>query len=220
MLGRCRGVINDEVHDPVGADVAQPGAEDHGENLVFADGIVQGWNQVFLAERSGFEELFHQLVVAFGYEFHQHLVRFLHLRLHVGRDLGFFAFAVSSQFVGVGLHTDEVDHSGQIFLAANGQLNRNHIASERSRQRFEHTLGVRAVAIHAVHYDQPWSLVFLAIIPDSLGDDFYSRNAVDDDNGGVHDGERHLGLVDEHAEPGGVENIDFGRAPLHHGHAG
>src|SRR5579871_3691570 len=31
MLGRSGGVIDDEVHDAVGADVAEPRAEDHGE---------------------------------------------------------------------------------------------------------------------------------------------------------------------------------------------
>ncbi len=104
VLRRRGRVVDDEIHHPVGADVAQAGAEDHGEDFVFANGVVQRRNQVFFRNGSLLEKFFHQRVVAFGHQFHQLFVRGLGLVLHVGRNLDFFALAVAAHFVGVGLH--------------------------------------------------------------------------------------------------------------------
>src|SRR5580765_7034084 len=57
----CRGwqVVNDEVEHFVGAHIAQAGSEQHRENLVFANGVVQASNDVFFADGAGLEELLH-----------------------------------------------------------------------------------------------------------------------------------------------------------------
>ena len=118
---RWRGrVIDDEIHDPVGADVAQAGAKDHGEDLVFANGVVQRRDQVFLRNGSLFEEFFEQGVVAFGHQFDQLFVLGLGLVFHVGRNLNFFSLAVAAQFVGVGLHGHQIDHAAEVLLFPDG----------------------------------------------------------------------------------------------------
>ena len=58
-------------------------------------------------------------------------------------------------------------------------------------------------------------LILLAIIPDALGDDFDSGDAIDHHDRGIDHGQHHLRFVDEHVEAGSVENIDLGLAPLH-----
>ena len=214
VLRGCRSVIHDEVHDAVGADIAETAAENHREDLVFPDGIVQRRNQVFFAEGAGLEELLHQLVIAFGNQFNQPLVRFEGLIFQIGRDLGLFPLAVATHLVGVSLHADEVDDARETFFAADGQLDRNHIAAKCGGQGFKHAIGVGAVAVHTIDDDQAGRLVLFAIIPDALGDDLHSSDAIDHDDGGVDHGEDHLGFVHEHIEAGGVEDVDFRRAPF------
>ena len=214
VFGGRGSVVDDEIHDTVGTDVSESGAEDNGENLVFANGVVQRGNKVFFSESTGLEEFFHQLVVAFGNEFDEVLVGFLRLILKIGGDLRLFAFAVPAHLVGIGLHADEVDDAGQTFFGADGELDGNDVAAEGGGQRFHDTLGVGAIAIHAIHDDEARRLIFLAIIPDTLGDDFDSGDSVDNNDGGVDDRKVHFGLMHEHAESGSVENVDLGRAPL------
>src|SRR5208337_1446672 len=97
---------------------------------------------------------------------------------HVGRNLRLFPFAVSTQFVGVGLHPHQVDHARQILFAANRQLDRNHIPSKRVDQRLQHPLRIRPVAVHAIHHNQPRRLIFLAIVPNPLRHHFHSGHSV------------------------------------------
>ena len=123
-----------------------------------------------------------------------------------------FPLPFPAQLVGVSLHAHQIDDARQTSSRANRQLNRNHVPPKRVGQRFQHALGVGAVAIHAVHHDQPRRLVLFAIIPHPLGHDFHASHAIDHHDRRVHHGQHHLGLVHEHAEPGRVENIDLGAA--------
>ena len=67
------------------------------------------------------------------------------------------------------------------------------------------------VTIHAVHYDQPWSFVFFAIIPNPLGYDFDAGHAVDNNDGRIHHREHHLGRgVQTVGVPLGI-GVDAGR---------
>ena len=120
VLGRRGRVVDDEIHHPVGADVAQAGAENYREDFVLANGVVQRRDQVFFRDGSLFEKLFQQRVVALGYQFHQFFVLGLGFVFHVGGNLGFFALAVAAQFVGVSLHGDQIDHAAKILLFADG----------------------------------------------------------------------------------------------------
>src|SRR3984893_5188171 len=104
VLRRRGRVVDDEIHDPIGADVAQTGAEDYGEDFVFANSIVQRRNQVFFRDGSLFEKFFQQGVIALGHQFHQLFVLGLDFIFHVGGNLGFLSLAVSTEFIGVGLH--------------------------------------------------------------------------------------------------------------------
>src|SRR5580693_10724621 len=100
VLRRRGGVVHDEVHHPVGAYVAQTRPEDYREDLVLANGVMQGRNQILDWNSSLLEKLFHQLVVPFGDQLDQLLVRSLSLVFQVGGDLSFLALAVAAQFVG------------------------------------------------------------------------------------------------------------------------
>ena len=177
----CGGhVIHDEVEHLVGADVAQSGGEHYGENLVFANGVVQPANNMFLADGALVEELFHEHVVAFGDQFHQALVRGFGLLRHVlgnGADGG---FAVATHFVGVGMHLHQVDDAGETLLRADGQLHRDDGAAEGGGQRLHHAVEVGAVAVHAGADDHARKGKLIAIIPDTLGDDLDAADGIHD----------------------------------------
>ena len=143
---------------------------------------------------------------------------------HVGGDGAFLAFAVSTHLVGVGLHADEIDDAAETFLAADGELQRSDSAAEGVGERFEYAVSVGAVAVHAVDDDHARQVDVGAVIPNPLGHDLDASDAVHYNERGVDHGQDHLGLVDEHIEAGGIEQIDLdlgvGLAPLDESQAG
>ena len=60
------GVDLDEVEEMIEGDVGQAAAEEHGEDAVFADGLVERGDQVLLLDSALLKVLLHQLVFAFG----------------------------------------------------------------------------------------------------------------------------------------------------------
>ena len=209
MLAGGGRVVHDEVHQLVDADVAEAGGEEHGEKLVFADRFVQRWDQILFGNRSLLEEFFHQFVFALGDQLDQPLMSFLGNAGHVGGDRAFLALAISAHVVGVGLHADEINDASETLLSADRELQRSDGAAERVGERFEHAVGVGAIAIHTVDDDHSRQVDFIAVSPDTLSHNLDSGNAVHDDERRVDHGQHHLGLVDEHVEAGSVEQIDF-----------
>ena len=122
-LQRGRQVVHDEVEHFVGAHVSQTGGEQDGKNLVFANGVVQAGDDVFLVDGAFLEELFHQRVVAFGNQLDQALVRGLGLFFHIGGNRSDRRLAVAAHLVGVGVHLHQVHDSGEALLRADRQLN-------------------------------------------------------------------------------------------------
>ena len=88
MLAGVGSVIDQEVEQVVHADVAEAGGEEHGEDLVVLDGLVQRRHQMFFGDSSLVEELFHQLVFALGDDLDQLLVGFFALLGDVVWDIG------------------------------------------------------------------------------------------------------------------------------------
>ena len=115
---------------------------------------------------------------------------------------------------------DQIDHAAEVFFFPDGQFERNHGSPEGIGQRFQNAFGIGAIAIHAAGHDQSRRLIFLAVVPHPLGDDFHSGDAIDDNDGRIHHRQHQLGFVDEHVEAGRVHDIDFRLAPLHVGEAG
>ena len=180
---------------------------------------MQRRDQVFFRDRSLLEELLHQGVVALGDHLDQRFVRLLSRRLQVGGNLAFVPFAVAAEVIGVSLHPDQVHDAAQVLLLANRQFQRNHRTPERFGQRLQHALGVGALPVHPTGHNQPRRFVFLAVAPHPLGDHFHTGHSIHHDNRCLHRGKRQFGLVDKHAEPGCIHDVDLGAAPLHVGQA-
>ena len=214
MLNRRWSKVHDEVHDTVGAHIAQPGSKQHRKNFVFTDGIVQCGNQIFFGESACVKEFFHQRIIALGDHFYEFFVRCLGSVFHVRRNLAFRALAASAELVSVGFHTDQIHHARKALLFTDRQLQRNHAAAKCVGQRLQHALGVGAVTVHAAGDNYARRLSLLAMAPYALGYDFNSGHAVHNDNGRIYHRQHHPSLVDKHAKTRRVEKINFGIAPL------
>ena len=181
---------------------------------------MQRGDQVFFGDCPLLEELFHQLVVAFGDQLDQFFVRFLRGRGQVGGDLCFFPLAIAAEFVGIGLHLHQVDDAAETFFLADRELQGNNRAPESTVQGFENSLSVGAISIHSADYDDARQIDFFCISPDALGDDLDAGDSVNHYQRGFDHGEHGLGFVDKHAEARSIEEIDFGLAPLREGDPG
>src|SRR5690348_14649770 len=166
-LAGGRRVVHQEIHQLVGADVAQAGGEEHREDAVFADGLVQGRDEVLFGDGSLVEELFHQGVIALGDHFHQLFVGFLSGAGQVRGNFAFLALAVATHVVGVGLHADEVDDPAQALFASDGHLQGHDGAAEGGGQRFQHAGGVGAFAVHAGGDDYAREVELVGVVPDA-----------------------------------------------------
>ena len=213
-------IIDYEIQQMVGADVAQPGGKQHWENPVFLDGFMQRWNQVFFSDGAFIEELFHQLVFAFGNNLHQLFVGFLGRGFQIGGNGAFFAFAVAAHFVGVSLHGDQIDHAFQALFTADGNLHRDHQAAKGVDQAFQRGFPVGALAVHAAHADHARQVDLVGILPDFFRHHFNAGNAIDHHQRGFSRGHGDLGFMREHGEAGRIEQIDLGVVPLHGGNGG
>ena len=210
-------VVEEKVEDLVAADVAQAGSEEHGEELVFAYRIVNAGDDVLLADSSGLEEFAHQLVIAFGDQLDQGLVGCLGLLGQAGGDLFDAGAPIAADLIVVGLHLDQIDDALEGLLGPDGELDGDDGASEGGGERLHHALEVRALTVHAGADDHARQLEILGVAPNLLRDHLDAGDRIDHDQRGIHDRQGELGLVHEHVEAGGVDEVDFDLVPLDRG---
>ena len=215
-LNRCRHIVHDEVEDFVGPHVAEPGSKQHGEDLVFANGVVQPADDVLFADGTGLEELFHQLVVAFGNKFDESFVCCFGLLSHVVGNRTDLRLAVPAHLVGVSLHLYQVHDASEVLLRADGQLHRNDRAPEGRSQRLHHAIKVGTLTVHAGANHDAGQRKLLGIIPDAFRDYFHSADGVNHYDGCIDGRQRHLRFMDKHVEAGRIDDVDLRFAPFHH----
>ena len=126
-----RGRVDlDEVEQVVEGHVGQAAGKEHGEDAVFADGLVQRGDEVLFGERAGLEVLLHQLVFAFGDQLDQSLVAGLGVGSQAGGNLGgHLAAAIAAGGVIEGLHGDQIDDAVKALGAGDGQLDGHAVAA-------------------------------------------------------------------------------------------
>src|SRR5438552_7760641 len=97
MLSRRGTVINNKVQQMVSTNVAQSRGKDYGKDFVVANGLMQCRNQMLLRNSAGVEELFHQLILAFGNNLHQLFMGFFANRFNVAGNRAFFPLSIAAQ---------------------------------------------------------------------------------------------------------------------------
>src|SRR4051812_28422607 len=220
MLAGVGSVVHEKIEQVIHADVAETGGEEHGEDLVVFDGLVQRGDEMLFRDGSSIEELFHQFVFAFSDDLDQLLVSFFALLGDVIGNGSFLTFAISAHLVGVGLHVHQVDDTLQTFFAADGDLHGDDLASESGDERLHHMIEAGAVAVHSAGDDDARQVDIFGKLPHALGDDFDAMYAVDNDDRRLRRHHGGLGFVHEHWEAGRVEDVDLVVVPLEVGEAG
>ena len=169
---------------------------------------------LFDLQRALVEELLHEGVVALGDHLDQRFVRVLSGLGKVGRDVALFALAIAIGRVGVGLHTDEVDHTFEFALGADGDLDGDGGAAEVGLHTFEGAIEGGALAIELINNDGAGELEIVGERPDFFGLDFDAGHAIDQDEGGIGGNEGRASVVNKDVVAGSIEDVDFGFFPL------
>jgi hypothetical protein len=168
------------------------------------------------------EELFHQLVFAFGHKLDKSFVAGLGVGCQRGGDFRRdFAAAIAAGRVGAGLHGHEIDDAVKALGVGDGQLDGNTVTAPALvkvvDEGVEAALGGCLRVVHLIHEDDAGDVGFFSEAPDPLGDGLDAGLGVDDDDGGFDREERGAGFVGEHVKAGRVEEIDFDALPLGEG---
>ena len=111
------------------------------------------------------KEFFHQSVILLCNVFHQALVIFFSLFLHVIRD--FFHADIFSQIiiVYISLHFYQVNDALELVLSADRQLNRNSITLQSLVHHINDTVEIRAHDIHLVDINHTRNLILISLSP-------------------------------------------------------
>ncbi len=204
-----RQVVDHGVQQVLHGLVLEGGTEQHRDRLQAQGGgahrlLHEAFGNVLL-----FQEQFHDLVVQLGQVLDQLLAVQQGLLAQVGGDfLGLDAGAGELAVVAVGLHGDEVDHPGEIFLAAQGQLQRQRQHVEFVLDLADHVEKVGADAVHLVDVSDPGDVVLGRLAPDLLGLGLDAADAAQDDDGPVEHAQRALDLGGEVDVAGGINDVD------------
>src|SRR5579871_6207843 len=153
----------------IGADVSKARRKDHREDFVFSNGLMEGWNQVLLRDRTRVEEFLHEFILAFGDDLHQSFMSFLAGSLHICRYGAFFALTAAAHFIGIGLHGYQVHDTLEILLRTDRELNGDHLPPESVLQTFERHLVIGSLTVHAAHRDDPGQFDLFGVLPDLFG---------------------------------------------------
>ena len=201
--------IAQEIQDRVAADIVQRGTEQHGENALREDSLAQAFLQIVDGKRALVKKFLHQGVVAFGDEFDKRFVGCFRFFRQIGGNFFYFGFAVAVGRVHQRFHRDEIDHSAEAFLGADGQLDGNNAAAENVLQRVERALKTGQLAVHPIQDKGARLIVLGGVVPGFFGDHLNACGCVYEDERSIRGDERGFRFVDEGGIAGSIEEIDF-----------
>ncbi len=199
----------ERVEERRGADAVAGGRERHREDLAVGDGAAQARLQVFLGEGAGLEEAFHQLVVGLGHGLDEAGAVGLDLVGQGGGDVRGSGLAVAVAGEAVGLLGHQVDDTGKAGFLADGDLDGERTAAEALLEAFEGAGEVGPLAVHLGQVEEEGLPDLRGEVPDALGVDLDAGHAVDAEEHGVGGAQALLGLGEEDAVPGAVEQVDL-----------
>src|SRR4029077_19398279 len=201
--------VGDKGEQAGGADVAQRGNHQHGEDFFGDDGVAHAGNQIFDGDGAFAKEFFHQIVIAFGNHFDQFFVRGFGFVGERGGNFFDGGLAVAIGLVHVGLHGHQVDHAAKTFFRADGKLQGHDVAAKNRFQRFHGAFEAGELAIHPGEHKRAGDIVLGAVIPNFFGGNLRADVRVHSDQGGIRGDQRSFGFGDERGISGQVDEINF-----------
>ena len=106
------------------------------------------------------------------------------------------------------LHLDQVNHSLEVLLGADGDLDQQRIGPQ---VRDNHVAGPEVVGAHAVHLvdeADPRNAVLVGLAPDGLGLRLHAGHGIEDSDSAIKHAQRTLDLEREVDVPRGVDDVD------------
>ncbi len=131
---------------------------EHRHQLARSNADLQAATQLVRAQLSVLQERVEQVLVVLRHRLHELSALALHVRGHVGGDLGLAALLPH-----VGLHLHQVDNALEAVLAADGQVQRHAAPAEIRLHLLQSGGKVRVLTVHAV--DQNRTRLALGHVP-------------------------------------------------------
>ncbi len=178
-IHRRRQIVDNRVEQRLHALVLECRTADHRHERRFrffalcmhrrVDALAQRGLDLFFGNLLAVEVLLEDLVVRLADLLDQLLAVVLRLFEHVAGNLtDDVVGAHRLVLVGDRLHLDEIDHADELVFGADGQLNRNRIATELGDDLLERPLEVRADAVHLVDEADARDAVLVGLTPHRL----------------------------------------------------
>ena len=213
LVKRGRHIIHDRVQQLLNALVLIRCAADNGDHL-YGDGrLADGCADLVLRDFLSRQIQLHDLIVLFGDRFEKLLMILLS---EITEILGnFFLADILAQLIieDVCLHLDEVDHTAEVCLRADRQLDGNSVTFQPIMHHFENIVEVRTHDIHLIHIDHARDIVLIRLTPDRFGLRLNAALGTKNGDRAVEYAQGALDLYGEVHMTRGVDDIDAAVTP-------
>jgi hypothetical protein len=109
---------------------------------------------------------------------------------------------------------EQLDHATELFLRADGELDRRHRVAKHGAGGRERPREIGVLAVHLVNEDHARNATFLGQPPGLLGADLDPGRGVDEDDGGVGNAQGGLHVADEIGIARRIDDVDLAISPL------
>ena len=214
-VGGRRPDLDEEVGQPVDADLAGGRSADHGEDAGVLDALQQRALELLERGDLALQVLLQQSVVADDDALDQVVVHLVLLLLHLGGDLRRVGHTAVVEVGGVG---EQIRDATKLGLRADRQLQRRDASAEPFTQLVESSFEAGSLPVELVDEDHPRHAEPGGQPPDRLGLHLHSIDRAHHEHGQVDDLQRRGDVAQEVGIPGGVDEVHLVAVPLegHH----
>ena len=193
----------DQAEDRGDADVGGGAGGQDGRERAGEQGGLESGREVVLGQLFVFEVGQHQLFVGFDDPLDQRVAAGRGSGGDIGRGFGGVC-AVAL----VGAAAEHLDCAAELRLRADRQEERLALGAEHALDAFQRVVPAGVFAVQAGDHDGAGNAAAARHAPDGLGADLHAGGSIDDEDGGVGDGDGGDDFADEVGVAGSVEQVD------------
>src|SRR3989339_758667 len=146
-------------------------------------------------------------IIGLGYFFHHLGAIFFYLFFHIFRNRNFDDILTVRAFELIRFFFDQIDEAAKSGFGADRQLNRKRIFGKTLMNRSETHVKIRAHFIHFVDKTNTRHIVFVRLMPYSLGLRLHALTTIEHRDGTIEYTERALHLDSKIHVTGGIDDI-------------
>ena len=167
-IQRRRHIVNNSIQKLLYALVAVRSTAGNRNHCVCDGGLTDASLDLVDGDFFVVKELLHQHIVLLCNVFHQALVIFLSLFLHIVRNLFHTDILAEVIVINIRLHLNQVDDALELVLSADRQLNRNSITLQSLVHHVNDAVEIGAHDIHLVDINHTRNLILISLSPYSF----------------------------------------------------